>query len=108
MSNPWKSKPLLICATPIVGVLAQVIILGYATGTTGNARWNAVNNVVTFATLFLPAVSIPALAAAAGALKTKAMRGWSIAGVILNSAYCLLLSVPVLTLATYLMHAPRR
>jgi sterol desaturase/sphingolipid hydroxylase (fatty acid hydroxylase superfamily) len=104
MANPWKSKPVLICATPIVAALLQVIILGYATGMTANAQRNSINNAITLAVLFIPVLSIPALAAAVGALKTKALRGWYVAGAVLNSAYCLLLAFPILFLVNYFIH----
>ena len=59
--NPWKLKPVLICATPIAGALLQVIILGFSTGTADTARRYALNEVITIGVLFLPLVSVPAL-----------------------------------------------
>jgi hypothetical protein len=104
MANPWKSKPVLICATPIVAVLLQLDILSLTTGMTVNAHRNTINNVMTLAVLFFPLLSIPALAAAVGGLKAKAERGWYVAGAALNAAYGLLLVFPILLLATYLIH----
>jgi hypothetical protein len=98
MKNPWKLKPLLICATPIVGGLLQIIILGFSSGRADNVRRNTINNVITILVLFLPLVSLPALSAAVGGLKSKAIRGWYVAGVVLNAAYCLLLWVPIISL----------
>ena len=108
MKNPWKSRPLYICITPVVGLLLQVIILGFTTGMTGDIRRTTLINLVTLSVLFFPVVSIPALAAAVGDLKAKAMRGWSIAGIVLNSAYCLLLALPILSLVTFFIHGSRR
>jgi len=64
--------------------------------------------VITFLVLCLPLVSLPALSASVGGLKTEATRGWYVAGAALNSAYCLLLNVPILTLVTVYMHGFRR
>ena len=108
MKNPWKLKPVLICATPIVGGLVQVIILGFSTGTPHNAHGNTVNETITIVVLFLPLVSIPALSAAVGGLRTKATRGWYLAGAVLNSVYCLLLSTPVVTIITMSIHGVKR
>lgn len=38
MKNPWKLNPLLICATPIIGGLLQIIILGLSTEIAENLR----------------------------------------------------------------------
>jgi|GEM_PF-4034941 hypothetical protein len=108
MKNPWKLKPVLICATPIAGALLQVIILGFSTATADTARRNALNEVITVGVLFLPLVSVPALSAAVWGFRTGATRGWYVAGAVLNSLYCLLLSVPILTIFTYLIHGARR
>ena len=91
MKNPWKFKPLLICATPIVAGLLQIIMLGSSTG-----------NVVTTLVLFLPLISLPALSASVAGLKIKAIRGWFVTGVVLNAAYCLFLWVPIVSLVTIL------
>lgn len=104
MKNPWKLKPVLICATPIVGGLLQIIILGFSTERADNVHRNTINNVITLLVLFLPVVSLPALSAAVSGLKTKAIRGWYVAGVVLNAAYCLLLWVPVVSLVVRFMH----
>jgi uncharacterized membrane protein len=99
MKNPWKAKPLLICATPIVAGLLQIIVLGLSTERADNVHSNTMNGAITVLTLFLPLISLPALTAALGALKTQAMIGWYVAGVVLNAAYCLLLWVPIRTLS---------
>lgn len=104
MKNPWKLKPVLICATPIVGALLQIIILGYSTERAGNVHWATIYNAITFLVLLFPLVSLPALSAALGGFRTKATRGWYVAGVALNAAYCLLLCVPILSFATIVMH----
>jgi hypothetical protein len=97
MKNPWKLKPLLICATPMVAGLLQIIILGFVMERAGNVHRNTINGIITLV-LFLPLVSLPALSAAVGGLKTKAIRGWYGAGVVLNAAYGLFLWVPIRTL----------
>jgi uncharacterized membrane protein len=99
MKNPWKAKPLLICATPIVAGLLQIIVLGLSTERADNVHSNTMNGAITVLTLFLPLISLPALTAALGALKTQAMIGWYVAGVVLNAAYCVLLWVPIRTLS---------
>jgi hypothetical protein len=99
MKNPWKLKPLLICATPIVTGLLQIIILEFLMERAGNVHRNTINGVTTLV-LFLPLVSLPALSAAVGGLKTKANRGWYVAGVVLNAAYCLFLWVPIISVIT--------
>lgn len=98
MKNPWKLNPLLICATPIVGGLLQIIILGFSAGRADSTHRNTINGIITVLVLFLPLVSLPALSAAVGGLKTKAIRGWYGAGVVLNAAYGLFLWVPIRTL----------
>src|ERR1039457_5536282 len=32
MTNPWKSRPLIICATPIVGIMFQIILMSFDSG----------------------------------------------------------------------------
>jgi hypothetical protein len=108
MKNPWKLKPLLICATPMVGGLLQIIILGFSTGRADNVCWNTINGVITVLVLFLPLVSLPALSAAVGGLKGKAIRGWYVAGVALNAVYCLFLWVPIVSLVTTVMHGVKK
>ena len=108
MKNPWKLKPVLICATPIVGGLLQIIILGFSTERADNVHRNTINGVITFLVLFLPLVSLPALSAAMGGLKTKAIRGWYVAGVVLNAVYCLFLSTPIVTIFTMYFHGVKR
>jgi hypothetical protein len=98
MKNPWKLKPLLICATPIVGGLLQIVILGFLAGTAGSLRSNTINDVITVLVLFLPLVSLPALSAAVGGWKTKAIHSWYVAGAVLNAVYCLFLWIPIRTL----------
>jgi ABC-type uncharacterized transport system fused permease/ATPase subunit len=99
MKNPWTSKPLIICATPVVVALLQVIILGYSTEFSASLLQKNINDTVTLAALFLPLIAIPVLWAAVGGLKTKAPRAWYVAGTALNAAYCLLLLVPIQTIA---------
>ena len=108
MKNPWKSRPVLIAATPIVGALVQVVILGFSTGRTDNVRQSAIYNVITLLVLLFPLVCLPALSAAIGGLKTRATRGWYFVGAVLNSAYGLLLVVPILTLVTIALHSFKR
>jgi hypothetical protein len=108
MNNPWKLRPVPICATPIAGSLVQIIILGFSTGRADDVHRNTVYEAITIAALFLPLVSIPALWAAVGGLKARTQRGWYVAGVVLNSAYCLLLSVPVLALVSMLAYGSRK
>jgi hypothetical protein len=104
MKNPWKLRPVFICATPVVGALVQTIILGFSTGRAENGHRAAIYNAITFLILLFPLISLPALSAAVGGLKTKSTRGWYLAGAVLNAVYCLLLQVPILTLATIVMH----
>jgi len=105
MKNPWKFKPLIICATPIVGGMIQIIILGFSSERADSVHRNTINNVVTLLVLFVPLVSLPALSAALGGLKTKAIRGWCVAGVVLNAVYLLFLWVPIVSLVTYFIHS---
>jgi hypothetical protein len=48
------------------------------------------------------------LSGAVGVLITKATRGWYLAGAVLNSVYCLLLSTPVVTIVTMSIHGVKR
>jgi hypothetical protein len=108
MKNPWKLKPVLICATPIVGGLLQIIILGFSTERADDVHRNTINGVITVLVLFLPLVSLPALLAAMGGLKTKAIRSWYVTGVVLNAVYCLFLWVPIITMFTMYIHGVKR
>ena len=108
MKNPWNSKPVLICATPIIAVLSEVIILGYSMGFSDSARQKKIYDLVSVAVLFFPLVSIPALWAAVGGLKTNTLRYWYVAGALLNSAYCLLLSIPMLAIATIIINSAKK
>jgi hypothetical protein len=108
VSNPWKSRPLAICATPIVGIMLQVILLGYGTvpPARGLARSAGLVEVGLIAlVLALTLSSIPALTAAVAGIRTREHRAWNLAGAFLNSAYFLLvLLVATLTLATHLVN----
>jgi hypothetical protein len=108
MKNPWNSNPVIICATPVVAGLLQVIILGYSTGFSDSVLRKNINDTVTVAALFLPLVSIPAVWAAVSGIKTKILRSWYVAGAVLNSAYCLLLSVPIQTISAMFLHSAKK
>lgn len=108
MKNPWTANPVIICATPIIAGLLQVIVLGYSMGLSDNVLRKHINDTITVAVLFLPLVSIPALWAAVSGIKTKTLRAWCVAGTVLNSAYCLLLSVPIQTLAAMFVHGAKK
>jgi hypothetical protein len=98
MKNPWTLNPLLICATPIVGGLLQIIILGISAEIADNVHRQRFAEEIALLVLFLPLVSLLPLAAAVGGLKATAIRGWYAAGVVLNAGYCLFLWVPIRTL----------
>jgi hypothetical protein len=93
MTNPWKSRPLIICATPIVGIMFQIILMSFDSGPGDKTifRANRVLEVgyLTFVML-LPLFSLPALSAAIVGIKTPQYRGWNMASTVLNSAYILL------------------
>jgi len=108
MKNPWKLKPLLICATPVVSGLLQVTVLGYSTGRSDNIRRTMILDAITLLALLFPLISLPALSAAIAGLKMKAARGWYLTGAVLNATYCFFLSVPILTLVTIAIHSGKR
>ncbi len=100
MKNPWKSRPLIICATPIAVWMVQIILMSYIMGpSTGYFRSNRSLEVAYWILIILLSlVPIPAFVAAIAGIKTAKYRGWNIAGALLNGVYVLLLLLIVLGL----------
>ena len=108
--NPWRDRPLAICATPIVGVLVQMNAMAAASmlegGPSGLREFLA--SVLFFGSLFLPVAALPALLAAIRGRHAALHRPWYVAGIVLNAFYVLFLAFPLLVLATFLIRHPLR
>ena len=111
MTNPWKSRPLIICATPIAVWMVQIILMSYDMGPTATFfRANRALEVAYWILIaLLSLVPIPALVAATAGIKTAKYRGWNIAGAVLNGVYVLLLLLLVLAMClTFFMQKRMR
>jgi hypothetical protein len=110
MKNPWNKSPLTICATPVIGLLVQIIVLADGSGrdTRLAARGGLAANIEVVSAMLLPLIALPALLAAVRGMREPTGRGWYFAGIVLNSAYSLFILILVLAVVTFLVHRPSR
>ena len=90
MTNPWKSRPIAICVTPLAGLVAQIVVMGIATIRSADPSHGDHGARLFLFGMCIPLVSVPALFAAAGELGKPKGRGWGITGALLNGAYLLM------------------
>ncbi|HZZ17942.1 MAG TPA: hypothetical protein VFE25_01165 [Opitutaceae bacterium] len=110
MKNPWKGSPLAVCATPIIGLLVQIIVLadGSARDTHLSAPGGLAANIEVVTAMLLPLVAFPALVASVQGMKLTTGRPWYFAGIVLNSVYAVFILILVLAVVTFLLHTPAK